>query len=73
MMLRAVKVASVLHAPAVWIPLLMLAAVTALFCSTDLDLAVVRPFYSGAPPTADPVVRFPLMIVQPWRTLYVWG
>ena len=59
--------------PAVWIPAAVLAAATAVFWYTDLDLAMVRPFFSGDPAGADVAVRFPLGDAQPWKTLYDWG
>jgi lipid A 4'-phosphatase len=46
---------------------------TAVFRYTDLDLAIVRPFFSGDPSKEAPFLRFPLTTAQPWRMLYNWG
>jgi lipid A 4'-phosphatase len=51
----------------------VLAVATAVFWCSDLDLAIVRLFYSGDPSSGVPSVRFPLTNAQPWRTLYQWG
>ena len=65
-------VALVRHRP-VWIAAAVLAAATALFWCTDLDQALVRPFFLGDPSSADPAVRFPLVTHQPWKMLRDWG
>ena len=52
----------------------MLAIATALFWTTDLDQAIVRPFFvSGCGAGADVGVRFPHGDEQPWKALYAWG
>ena len=57
--------------PAVWIPAVVLAAATSVFWATDADLALVRPFFAGPEGQLDD--RWPLMLAQPWKTLYDWG
>ena len=65
---------SVVRRPAVWIPAAVLLAATVLFRSTDLDVALVRPFFSGhVVPHDGGIKEFPLQFVQPWKGLYVWG
>jgi lipid A 4'-phosphatase len=65
----ATKLLSVCRHPAVWIPAALLAAATVLFWCTNLDVAIVRLFYSS-----DPSRRgFLLTNTQPWKTLYDWG
>jgi lipid A 4'-phosphatase len=54
----------------VWIPAAALAAATALFWTTDLDLATVRCFSTGQRAGPD---GFPLGQMQPWKALYDWG
>ena len=65
---------SVVRRPAVWIPAVVLAAATVAFWSTDLDVALVRPFFSGYVVPHDGGIReFPLGQAQPWKGLYDWG
>jgi membrane-associated PAP2 superfamily phosphatase len=63
----------VIRSPAVWIPAVMLAAATALFWWTDLDTALVQPFYSGEASSESLEVRWPLKEAQPWKAIYDWG
>ncbi|MEN6449872.1 MAG: phosphatase PAP2 family protein [Thermoguttaceae bacterium] len=44
-----------------------------LFWCTDLDLALVRLFFSGDATSRHMEVRWPLIEAQPWRALYNWG
>ena len=45
-----------------------------MFWCTDLDVALVRPFFSGdVGSTRRRGHEFPLACVQPWRGLYNWG
>jgi lipid A 4'-phosphatase len=72
------RLLSVVRRPAVWIPAAVLAAATvALRCdfgSENLDLALVRPFFSGQPVANDGgKYGFPLRDRQPWRGMYEWG
>jgi lipid A 4'-phosphatase len=73
MMPIAARLISVARRPAVWIPAAVLATATVVFWCTDLDMAIVRPFFSGNPSGGEPFVRFPLTTAQPWKTLYNWG
>ena len=68
----ALRLISPLGYAAVWIPAVALAAATLVFWCTDLDLSMVRPFFSGDP-AADIAVRFPLGTQQPWKSLHDWG
>jgi lipid A 4'-phosphatase len=70
---RAARLISLVCHPAVWIPAAVLAIATALFWTTDLDQALVRPFFSGCMADTDVGVRFPHGEHQPWKSLYVWG
>ncbi len=67
------KVLSVLRSPAVWVPLVVLAAATAVFCCTDLDIALVQPFFAGDASGPQSDARWPLKSAQPWKALYDWG
>ncbi len=70
------KLISVARRPAVWIPAAVLAAATAACWWTDLDRALIRPFFSGYVDRLHPdrvEVRFPLGQEQPWLWLYSWG
>jgi lipid A 4'-phosphatase len=67
------KCFSPIRSPAVWIPAAILLAATVLFWRTDLDVAMLRPFYSGADVGANVATRWPLKDVQPWKALYDWG
>jgi lipid A 4'-phosphatase len=69
----AARLFSVVKRPVVWIPAALLVAATITFWCTNLDLAIVRPFFSGKPSAGEPCFRFPLTNAQPWRTLYDWG
>ena len=67
------NIISVVRSPAVWIPLLLLATLTAIFRFTDADMAFVRLFFAGSqagPRLAD---RWPMMVAFPWKALYDWG
>jgi len=64
---------STLCKPAVWIPAALLAVATAAFWLTDLDLALVRPFFSGDATNPEFVARWPMTVAQPWKALYDWG
>ena len=66
----ATRLVSVCRRPAVWIPAAVLAAATVLFWCTDLDVAIVRLFYSRDPSRGG---HFPLTFAQPWKMLYDWG
>lgn len=66
-------VVSAIRSPAVWIPLLLLAATTALFRCTDLDMALVRPFYVNGGADGQSMNHWPLCDLQPWKALYDWG
>jgi lipid A 4'-phosphatase len=69
----ATRLPSVIRHPAVWIPAVVLALLTAVFWMTDLDTAAVRPFFSGKKTVEGVDPRFPLGHTQPWRTFYNWG
>jgi lipid A 4'-phosphatase len=73
MMPIAARLISVVRRPAVWIPAAVLTTATVAFWYTNLDLAIVRPFFSGDPSRGEPFARFPLTTTQPWKTLYDWG
>jgi lipid A 4'-phosphatase len=51
----------------------LLAAATLVFRYTDLDLTIVRQFYSGDSSSGKPGIPFPLKDVQPWKWFYNWG
>ena len=60
--------------PCVWIPAVLLALATALFACSDLDVTLVRPFFSGyVVPRDGGLNEFPLGLVQPWKGMYDWG
>ena len=67
------RLVSVIRSPAVWVPAAGLAAATVLFWRTDLDLAMVRPFFATEAASRSLEVRWPLMAAQPWKALYDWG
>ena len=69
----ASKVLSVLRSPAVWVPAVVLAAATAVFRWTDLDIAAVQPFFDSDGSGHAPDAHWPLKLVQPWKGLYDWG
>ena len=64
---------SAVAAPAVWIPALLLLALTLVFRFTDADVALVRPFFAGRVPGDDFPDRWPMMVAYPWKALYDWG
>jgi lipid A 4'-phosphatase len=64
---------SVIRSPAVWIPALVLIALTVVFRSTDADMALVRPFFAGSGAHDQCLDRWPLMATYPWKALYDWG
>jgi lipid A 4'-phosphatase len=64
---------SILRCPAVWIPLLLLGVATAVFRWTDLDLALVRPFFVEGEADWPFQAHWPLRDVYPWKALYDWG
>jgi lipid A 4'-phosphatase len=66
-------VISAICSPAVWIPALLLCALTAVFRFTDADIAMVRPFFAGSVPGDEFPDRWPLMTAYPWKALYDWG
>jgi len=70
---RAGDLISALRRPAVWIPAAALAAGTALFWTTDLDVTLLRPFFSGEGAGRDLNARWPQMHAQPWQALNDWG
>ncbi len=57
--------------PAVWIPAAVLAVGTALFWTTDLDVALMQPFCSAEGATL--AERWPRIDSQFWQALYDWG
>jgi lipid A 4'-phosphatase len=67
------RMLSVLRSPAVWTPAMVLATATAVFRWTDLDIAMVRPFFTGDAPNDALASHWPLMTTQPWKMLYDWG
>jgi membrane-associated PAP2 superfamily phosphatase len=67
------KVLSAVCSPAVWIPALILFALTAVFRFTDVDVALVRPFFVGREAGDQFSDRWPLMCAYPWKALYDWG
>ncbi|MBN1394713.1 MAG: phosphatase PAP2 family protein [Pirellulales bacterium] len=64
---------SVLRRPAVWVPAAALAAGTVIFSTTDLDVALLRPFFSGDAAATSLEGRWPHTDAQPWRALYDYG
>jgi membrane-associated PAP2 superfamily phosphatase len=50
-----------------------LAAATLVFWTTDLDIILVRPFFSGYVYGSVAAQQFPLGQLQPWKWLYNWG
>ncbi|MCD4727734.1 MAG: phosphatase PAP2 family protein [Pirellulales bacterium] len=69
----AADVVSALRWPAVWIPAAVLAVGTTIFWTTDLDVALLRPFFSDDAVGQTRVARWPQMHAQPWQALYDWG
>ncbi len=67
------KLIAAVCSPAVWIPALVLFVLTAVFRCTDLDMAVVRPFFQGCTPGDQIPDRWPLMNAYPWKALYDFG
>ena len=66
-------IASTIRSPFVWVPALLLLALTAIFRTTDADVTLVRPFFDPDGLGGTLADRWPLMNAQPWRTLYDWG
>ncbi len=67
----ATRLGSVARRPPVWVPAVVLAILTAVCWSTDVDLAMLRLFFSSAgSATKNP---WPLGQVCPWKLLYYWG
>jgi lipid A 4'-phosphatase len=64
---------SAIGLPAVWIPALLLLALTAVFRLTDADLAAVRPFFAGCVPGDEFKDRWPMIAAYPWKALYDFG
>jgi membrane-associated PAP2 superfamily phosphatase len=64
---------AVISEPAVWIPALILLALTVVFRLTDADMAAVRPFFAGNATSGEFTDRWPLMTSYPWKALYDWG
>jgi lipid A 4'-phosphatase len=59
---------------ALWIPLLLLAVATIVFRTTDLDVAISRPFYVNNTTETDILkCNWPLRTAQPWYSLYLYG
>jgi len=69
----AVKLAPKLRSPLVWAPAALLAAATVVFWCSDLDMAVLRLFFSDDRTAVSIAARFPLGEMQPWKLLYDWG
>ena len=69
----AIAVLRVLGRPAVWIPALIMLAGTILFAATDLDTALLRPYFSDNPDAATLAARWPQRHSLLWRWLYDWG
>jgi lipid A 4'-phosphatase len=68
------KLIAVIRRPAFWIPAVALAAVTLVFRFSDLDLVLLRPFFSGyVVPHDGGLKEFLLQHQQPWRALNDWG
>ena len=51
----------------------MLAAATAVFRLTNLDLWTVGLFFSGDAANKVFAARWPFVVAQPWKALYDWG
>ncbi len=65
------SIGSVALRRSVWVPAAVLATLTAICWSTDVDLAMLRPFYASAGfPTG---AHWPLGQVCPWKLLHKWG
>jgi lipid A 4'-phosphatase len=64
---------AVLKSPFVWAPALILATLTLVFWSTNLDVATSRLFFSGDGVAVDKSLRFPLGEMQPWKAIHDWG
>jgi lipid A 4'-phosphatase len=73
MMSLAKSLISLICRPAVWIPLVVLLALTTLFRCTNLDQTLVRLFFAGNATSSDIGIRFPFGSTQPWQTLYRCG
>jgi lipid A 4'-phosphatase len=67
------RIALVFGRRVVWIPLAVLAVVTLVFWTTDLDIILVRPFFSGYVYGTVAAQQFPLGQLQPWKFIYDWG
>jgi lipid A 4'-phosphatase len=68
------KLIAAIRRPAFWIPAVLLAAATLVFRFTDLDLVLMRPFFSGyVVPHDGGLAEFLLQHQQPWRALNDWG
>ena len=69
----ASKVLSFARSPAVWVPAALLATATIALRWLDLDVSLMRPFYSREPSIAQLDPHWPLKFAQPWKGLYDWG
>ena len=69
----ASKVILALRSPFVWVPAVILAVATSVFRWTDLDVAMVQPFYAHDVSNSQMALHWPLKDVQPWKGLYDWG
>jgi membrane-associated PAP2 superfamily phosphatase len=65
------KIGSVALRRPVWVPAAVLVVLTVVCWSTDVDRAMMRPFFSSAGGTTE--TRWPLGEVSPWKLLYNWG
>jgi lipid A 4'-phosphatase len=67
------RVISAIRLPAVWIPAVVLVALTAFFRFTDADMTFVRQFFVGGAAGSQLSDRWPMMETYPWKALYDWG
>lgn len=72
-MIRVRPFISWMRHPAVWIPIVILAAATAILWYSGIDLAVAKLFFSGNVSHESLDQRWPLKVAQPWKLLYDWG
>ncbi len=69
----AAKLMNFVRSPAFWIPAAVLTAATVLFSCTDLDVALIQPFFSKHAIEQSDFARFPLGAGLPWKPIRDWG
>lgn len=67
------KLMNCVRSPFFWIPAAVLVAATVLFSCTDLDVALIQPFFSKHAIHRGDFARFPLGGGPPWKPIRDWG